>query len=136
MKRFFTTFLLISIFLFSLTGCTSKIENVKKAFEDKGYTWTQIEIEDSNEEAETELVIAGLYTAQKGFAYAVIIELEPNKDAYEAIQALKDDPDLNSNFIIEAVLDVYKDLPLTYGNCALITISSDAISIFEDLKGE
>ena len=98
MKKFLSI-LSIAVCLFVTVACSSKIGAVKKAFVNDGYEWQQIDLSSGSDEQsakDTESVIKGLYLATKGLTgYNIIVELQANKDAKDAVQALKDDPNLD-----------------------------------------
>lgn len=140
MKKFLSI-LSIAVCLFVTVACSSKIGAVKKAFVNDGYEWQQIDLSSGSDEQsakDTESVIKGLYLATKGLTgYNIIVELQANKDAKDAVQALKDDPNLDGNSIIQAVVSAYNSSPITYGNCILITLlDSNAVSLFDTLNGK
>ena len=137
MKKFLSV-LGVVLCLFVTVSCSSKIGAVKKAFVGEGYEWEQIELKDDTEEGkQTESVVKGLYYASKGLtSHALIVELQANKDSQEAIAALKEDPNVDGNALISAVLDLYNGSGYTYGNCVLIAIDSASIGIFDKLNGK
>lgn len=124
MKKFFVS-LLVMLGLVSLAGCSSA-GKIKRAFEKADYKWNVVEVK----EATKELGIDGVFWVQKGISYGIIVEFS-GKKAEEALDAVKD-ADIFSNKFLNEIVESFNDTPVTNGNCMVIALSKDIVTIFNE----
>jgi uncharacterized protein YpmS len=135
MKKFLkacTVALLVVICALAFAGC-DKSSSIKKAFEDEGYTVSTVDTtnstvktllstvltEDQMKEADNYEVIL----CSKSLNVAVIIKFPGSGD----VKSFLTDEDGNTD-----AYDTAKDNGTINGNCYLITLSSDAKTIFKN----
>lgn len=121
----FATVLLV----FGLSGC-SKINAIEQAFVSEGYTWRVVaEVDNDTKDAG----VKAIYSATKGLTgIAIIVELQGSQEVSEVVAAIKEDPNFDGDALLKTLIDAYNGSPITNGNCFIITITRDALDIFQN----
>lgn len=123
--KLISSFIVGIILAFSLFGCTEKANSIKKAFEKEGYEWHQIE-----EINDVELIDNIYYVTNNKIPTGIIIDFNGD-DATNVLKTLKEE-NVIDNAALKAIIESYNDVPVTNGDCMIISITPKTLEIFKN----